>query len=182
MPEATEPQELREHAEDARENPSMKPVSLTMAILAVLVASVALLGHRTHIEQVMAQSRANDQWAYYQAKNIRRHNYELFLDLSSIAATRDASQTEKLREKYIQQLDRYRDEQKDTQQEARKLEGEVVVAERKANRFNLGEVLLEIALVITSVTLLSGNRAYWFCGLISGATGVVVAATGLLVH
>jgi hypothetical protein len=182
MAEATEAQELRERAEHARENPSMKPVSLTMAILAVLVATVALLGHRTHIEQVMAQSRANDQWAYYQAKNIRRHNYELFLDLSSIATTRDPALAEKLREKYLQQLDRYRDEQKETQQEARKLEAEVVVAERKANRFNLGEVLLEIALVITSITLLSGNRAYWVFGLIAGAAGVVIAATGLLVH
>ncbi len=182
MPEATEAQELQEHAESAHEHPTMKPVSMTMAILAVLVASVALLGHRTHIEQVMAQSRANDQWAYYQAKNIRRHNYELFLDLSSIAVTRDPAQTEKLREKYLQQLDRYRDEQKETEKEAHKLESEVVVAERKANRFNLGEVLLEIGLVITSITLLSGNRAYWYFGLIAGALGVVVAATGMLVH
>ncbi len=182
MPEEIDVDQVREDAEEARHNPSMRPVSVTVAILAVLVATVALLGHRAHIEQVLAKSKANDQWAYYEAKNIRRHNYELFLDLSSIAITRDPAATEKLREKYLQQLGRYAQEQKDIEAEAQKLEAEVVMAGRKANRFNLGQVLLEIALVITSITLLSGNRAYWIFGLLAAAVGVVIAATGFLVR
>ena len=50
-----------------------------MAVLAVLVATVALLGHRTHIEQVIAQSKASDQWAYYQAKGVVVTTTRLFL-------------------------------------------------------------------------------------------------------
>ena len=38
-------------------------------------------------------------------------------------------------------------------------------ASRKADRFDLGEVFLEIALVITSITLLSGRRLFWHIGL-----------------
>jgi hypothetical protein len=45
--------ELQEHAENARHDPSMAPVSLTMAVLAVLVATVSLLGHRTSTEEVV---------------------------------------------------------------------------------------------------------------------------------
>src|SRR5262244_362164 len=75
------PEELKEHAEEARHDPSSKPVSLTMAVLAVLVAVTTLLGHRTHIEQVIAQAKASDQWSYYQAKGIRGHNYEAFAEL-----------------------------------------------------------------------------------------------------
>jgi hypothetical protein len=40
--------ELQENAEHGRENPSMAPISVTMAILAVCVAVVSLLGHRSH--------------------------------------------------------------------------------------------------------------------------------------
>jgi len=47
------------------------PVSLTISILAVLVAGAALLSHRAHTEELLLQSQATDQWAYYQAKNIR---------------------------------------------------------------------------------------------------------------
>ena len=174
--------EMHEQAEEARHNPSLKPVSLTMAVLAVLVATVALLGHRTHIEQVIAQSKASDQWAYYQAKGVRRHNYEAFSELLAALTSKDQAKEEQAREKFLKQADRYRDEQKEIEAEARKLEQEVVMAGRKANRFNLGEVFLEIALVVTSITLLTGNRGYWVMGIIFGVVGVAVAATGFLVH
>src|SRR6516225_10098817 len=81
--------ELQEHAEHARHNPSLAPVSLTMAILAVLVAVVALLGHRSHTEEILMQAKASDQWAYFQAKNIRRHTDEIFSDLTAVATSND---------------------------------------------------------------------------------------------
>ena len=73
--------ELQENAEHGRENPSLAPISVTMAILAVCVAVVSLLGHRSHTEELLMQNRATDQWAYYQAKNIRLHNYDMGLDV-----------------------------------------------------------------------------------------------------
>jgi len=39
------------------------PVSLTISILAVLVAGAALLSHRAHTEELLLQSQASDQWA-----------------------------------------------------------------------------------------------------------------------
>ncbi len=174
--------EMHEQAEEARHNPSLKPVSLTMAVFAVLLAIVSLLGHRSHTEEVLAQAKASDQWAFYQAKNIRRHNYEIFADLMSIMASKDAAKAEQAQEKYTHQAERYRDEQKEIETEARKLEQEVALAGHKANRFNLGEVFLEIALVVTSITLLTTRRSYWMMGMVFAAIGVAVAATGFLVH
>ena len=69
---ADELSELQEQAEHGK-HAGMAPVSLTMAVLAVLVAVVSLLGHRSHTEEVVLQAKSSDQWAYYQAKNIRRH-------------------------------------------------------------------------------------------------------------
>ena len=175
-------QELQEHAEHAKHDPTIAPVSVTMAILAVLVAVVSLLGHRAHTEEVLLQYKASDQWAYYQAKNIRRHNDELFADLTAITPAKDADQLNRLREKYSQEADRYRDEQKEIEAEARKLEQEVGSERRRGDRYDLGEVFLEVALVITSITLLTGRRIFFRAGLVLGVVGLIVAGTGWVIH
>ena len=179
MPE--EVQELREHAEEGGHDPTLAPVTVTMAILAVLVAAVSLLGHRAHTEVLLFQNRASDQWAYYQAKSIREHSYEVFLDELSVLSVKDPAQAGKIQEKYSKEMERYRDELKEIQAEANKAEEERDGERRRANRFDLGEVLLEAALVIASITLLTRKRFFWALGMLFGAIGIVVAATGFFV-
>src|SRR5258708_17899837 len=98
--------ELQENAEHGRENPSLAPISVTMAILAVCVAVVSLLGHRAHTEELLFQNRASDQWAYYQAKNIRRHNYVMGVYLLSMVEFKFKDQADKVREKYQEKAER----------------------------------------------------------------------------
>jgi hypothetical protein len=179
---ADELQELHEHAEHAAHNPSLAPVSLTMAVLAVLVAVASLLGHRAHTEEVILQNKATDQWAYYQAKNIRRHTDELFGDFASVMATTDAARAAQLREKYQAEAKSYADQQKEIDAEARKLEQETSHERDRADRYDLAEVFLEIGLVVTSITLLSGRRIFWKAGIVLGVIGVVVTASAPLVR
>ena len=180
MASSEELQELQEHAEHAQHDHSLAPVSLTMAVLAVLVATVSLLGHRSHTEEVILQNKATDQWAYYQAKNIRRHTEELFLDSLAISPAKD--QAAKLQQKYAQDIDRYRNDQKEIEEKARDLEKEVVFERNRADRFDLGEVFLEMGLVITSITLLTRRRVFWVVGSALAVVGVILAATAFLVH
>jgi hypothetical protein len=179
---ADELTELHEHAEHAREHPDVAPITVTMAVLAVLVAAVSLLGHRTHTEEIILQNKVTDEWAYYQAKNIRRHSDELFADLTSVIASKDADAVAKLHEKYQAEADRYKDEQKELDKAAREMENETELARRKADRFDLGEVFLEIALVVTSIALLSDRRIFWHLGLLMATAGVVVAASAWMVR
>ena len=97
-------------------------------------------------------------------------------------ATTDAAALGKLREKYTQEAERYKDDQKEIETEARKLEAEVKTEQNRADRFDLAEVFLEIGLVVTSITLLSGKRVFWWLGMVLGVVGIVVAGTGLMVH
>jgi Domain of unknown function (DUF4337) len=180
MPELDE--ELKEAAERAKERKELAPVSLTMAVLAVLVATVTLLGHRAHTEEILLQTKATDQWSYYQAKNMRRNNLEALDELLTAVQNTDPKRTEEVRKQFHEEIDKYRDQQKDIQGEARAIESEVQVASRRANRFDLGEVFLEIALVVTSITLLTDNRAYWYFGMLLGLIGIVCAVSSVLVH
>jgi hypothetical protein len=174
--------ELQEHAEHAKHNPGLAPVSVTMAALAVLVAVVTLLGHRAHTEEVVLQAKSSDQWAYYQAKNIRRHTDELFVDLTSVQAITDATALATLRDKYAGEAARYKDEQKEIEDKAHEMEAEVATERNRADRFDLGEVFLEVGLVITSITLLSGRRLFWYLGIVLGVVGIAISVTGCLVH
>ena len=174
--------ELHEHAEHAKHDPTMAPVSLTMAVLAVLVATVSLLGHRASTEEVILQNKVTDQWNYYQAKKSTRHIDELIANLTGAVAAKDAEMAARFQEKLRAEAEHYRDEQKELETRARELEQEFGLANRKTDRFDLGEVFLEIALVITSITLLSGRRFYWYLGMLFAAVGLIVAASAWIVH
>jgi hypothetical protein len=178
---ADELQELKEQAEHGAES-GLAPVTVTMAILAVLVAAVSLMGHRSHTEELLKQTEATDQWAYYQAKDIRRHTYELFLDETSVFAVQNASDVAKIKEKYGKEVERYAKEQDDIENEAHKAEDEVKTQQHRADRFDLGEVLLEAALVICSITLLTRKRIFWAIGSFLGVLGLAIGAAGLLIH
>jgi hypothetical protein len=173
---ADELHELQENAEHAHHNPNLAPVSLTMAVFAVLVAVASLLGHRAHTEEVVLQALASDQWSYYQAKNIRQHEDELFVAANGAGVGAD------VREKYVREAERYKKDKDEIQEKARDLEREVDVERRRANRYDLAEVFLEIGLVVTSITLLSGKRIFWYLGIGVSVVGVVVAVLGALVH
>jgi len=174
--------ELQEHAEHAKGDPKLAPVSVTMAILAVLVAVVTLAGHRAHTEEVVLQAKAADQWAFYQSKNLRRHLDIFFDDLTSVQPTTDKEALAELRDQYSKEATSYQADQKKIEDEANGLEAEVAVERNRANRFDLAEVFLEIGLVITSITMLSGRRLYWFLGLAFAAAGIVIAVTGFFIH
>ena len=59
-----EPTEMQEFSKQMKEGgeESLTKISLAISILAVLVAMVMVLGHRSHTEAVLMQSRAGDQW------------------------------------------------------------------------------------------------------------------------
>jgi hypothetical protein len=153
-----------------------------MAILAVALAIVSLLGHRAHTEEMLLQTQVSDKWAYYQAKNIRMHEDEIEVDKYSVMVGTDSQKLAQLRDKYKAEADRYRSDKNDIEAEARKLEEETKLEDRRTDRFDLSEVFMEIALVITSITLLTGRKAFWYAGILFCAVGVVVALTSIIIH
>jgi hypothetical protein len=87
-----------------------------------------------------------------------------------------------MRAKYQKEIDRYKDQGKEIQDEATALENEVKTAQRRADRFDLAEVILEAALVITSITILTKKKGFWGLGIVMAVAGLVVAASGMLIH
>jgi hypothetical protein len=179
--EATEMDEFSKEMREGGES-GMRRVSLAISVLAVLVAMVTVLGHRTHTEAVLMQTRAADQWNLYQAKKIRQGQIGTATDILSLQpSSNDAGVQKKLAE-YKAHTEKWNQELVEEQQKAVDLEHEVALSERRADRYDLGEALLEIAVVLSSITLLTRQHTYFILGLILGFAGLIAAASALLVH
>ncbi len=174
--------EIHAHHGEHESNPLVLPVSLTISILAVVVAAATLMGHRAHTEELLLQAQATDQWAYYQAKNIRLHEMQAMADLLSVVASPDKDRTELMREKYKKEVERYSSDKDQISDKAKELENERDVLRKRADRFDAGEGILEIALVICSITLLTEKKLFWFAGILIGIAGVAASLAGFLVH
>jgi hypothetical protein len=179
--EATEMNEYSKEMKEAGES-GMRQVSLAISVLAVLVAMVTVLGHRTHTEAVLMQTRAADQWNLYQAKKIRQEQVSTTSDLLSLQPSANDVGVQKKLAEYRSHMQKWNVEIADEQTKAQDLEQEVAHSERRADRYDLGEALLEIAVVLSSITLLTRQKAYFVFGLCLGLVGLLAAASALLIH
>ena len=172
--------ELEIHHEGHEDDPIGKKVGVMAAVLAVLLAVVTIASHRTHTAAIMHKSTANDQWSYYQANSIKLHNVELGENLLAVLDVK-GEKADKVRTNYEGQRKKY-EGQKDQQLEAAKKSDESAEAdERRALRFDLGEGLLEIGLVLTSMYFVSRKMMFPVMGVLSGVGGVAIALAGLMV-
>ncbi len=151
-----------------------------MSVMAVLVAITTVLGHRSHTEAILFQNRATDQWNEYQARKIRVNNTALISDLLGVVTVSDKDRARQILQGYHAHQDKWAAELEQSSQEAEKLEAEVHRAEARALRLDLGEALLEIALVITSVTLLTYRLVYWYFGIVFAVCGILSVASAYI--
>ncbi len=158
------------------------PVSVTLSILAVLVAISTLFAHRSAKEELLLQTQETDQWAFYQAKNSGLHFMQLRLDMLGTFTTVDKDKVEQLREKSLKEAERYTKDKEGAKEKAEELKNERVLVARRGDRYEGAEVLLEIALILTSFTLITKKKFFWFAGAFLGLVGMAVALSGFLLH
>jgi hypothetical protein len=164
-------EELAEHTEHAKE-PFDKKVAASMAIIAAGLAVVSVFGQLFANEELLAQAKASDQWAYYQAKSIRRYESDIARDMFKNMSGEGAA---KGTEKYQANIEKYQKEGEEVQVEARKLEAESDLNGKKALRMHIGEIFLELGIVLASLAILSKREIAWYAAMASAAVGVAIA-------
>jgi Domain of unknown function (DUF4337) len=178
--EASEVHEFSEQLKEGAEK-SLMHVSLIIAILAVLVAMVTVLSHRAHTQAVLEQTRAADQWNEYQAHKVRMQQTQIASDLLTLQPSTDPAATRATVTTYKTHMAKWQEEIDQEAEAAHKLEEQVEVDERVAARFDLGEAMLQIAVVLASITLLTRHQRYVITALVLGVIGVVIAGSAFLV-
>jgi hypothetical protein len=127
----------------------------------------------------MHKSGANDAWSHYQASRVKFHNVELGENLLTIIGTKSEA-AEKLAADYAVQKKKYEEQSKEIQDEAQKADEAAEADEHRALRYDVGEGLLEIALVLSSLYFISRKAMFPVIGVIAGILGLVIAISGLV--
>ena len=175
-----------EELEEIKNKAFTRRVAITTAVYAVMLAIAALGGNNAMKEMLLAQQQAADQWAFYQAKVIREHAYRiqqkrLEMDLAERGANMAPEvrqQHETLLSEFAAEAKRYGTEKKDIEQDARKLEHERDISRSKDPYFDFAEVLLQIAIVMSSVSILATSRLLYGVSFVLAVGGVLLLLNG----
>lgn len=175
---------------DALETPSdimgeNKFTAIYIAVLAVILAVCSVGGDNASKDMMRASISAADTYAFFQAKNIRQTSYELVADDFEIQLQDSAlnESTKQLLEKKIAEYrataQRYESEpdkgdgKKELLQKARLFEAERDLAMLRDPYFDFGQGMLQIAIVLASVSLILGGSFLLIISAVLGAAGTL---------
>lgn len=171
--------ELEIHHEGAHEHDRAgQQVGILAALLAVCLAIVTIMSHRTHTEAIIKKSDSVDEWQHYQSSRLKYHNMELgerligALEADGRAAQKNLDEIRKEKQKYTEQA-------KELQDKAEGKTRESEEAERRALHYDWGEGLLEIGLVLSSLYFIARKMLFPVVSIIAGIAGILIAITGL---
>ena len=172
--------ELEIHTEPGHHvDPMGQRVGVLAAVLAVVLAIVTIASHRTHTSAIMHKSTANDAWSHYQAARVKYHNLELGENLLAVLDAKGPA-ADSMRADYAAQKGKYDAQSKQIQSEAQTQDSLAEAAEDRALRYDVGEGLLEIGLVLSSLFFISKKAMFPVMGLVAGIAGSIFAIAGLM--
>jgi len=164
-----------EHAAD----PNTRRVGILVGVVGILLSVVTIASHRAHTEAVIHRTESNDQWSYYQAKKIRENTEEVAAVLMQSLGT-DASKTDAVVHKLEAARAKYASDAEKIQEEARAKDKETELEEHRALRFDIGEGLLELGLVLCSLYFLARKVFFPVFGVLSSIAGTAMGVLGIL--
>jgi hypothetical protein len=184
-------EEATEQAVEAAEHRSRWIVylSFSTAIIAVF-AAIAALESGTYSnealiqksEALLAQTKASDQWAYYQAKSVKATIY------AAEAANWNRTNPE-VAEKDRAEAARYGEEEQEISKAATELEKEVKKNTELSDksmehhhRFAYSVTMFQISIALAAVAALSRQKSVWFAGLFIGVVGLIYFADGFWLY
>jgi hypothetical protein len=180
-------EEATERAVEASEHRARWIVylSFSTALIAVMAAVAALesgaFSNQALLqknEALLAQAKASDQWAYYQAKSVKSTIY------SSQALAWQSSNAD-LAAKAQKEAERYSKEEEEISKTAKELEREVAEKTELSSqsmehhhRFAYSVTMFQISIALAAVAALSRQKPVWFAGLVVAVAGLVYFVDG----
>lgn len=148
-------------------------LALSTAIMAVLAALTTLYLGKYSSRAIMAQGLESNEWAYYQAKSIKQHTFEMgghalnlqYRSQKGLPAE-VAADYEKTIAKYSEEIKRYDAEKKDIKDKAEGIAKAKLKAQEMGGNFAYALIFLQIALMLSSLASLTKRHYLWYIALL----------------
>lgn len=148
-------------------------LALSTAIMAVLAALTTLYMGKFSSRAIMSQGQESDQWAYYQAKSIKGHTFEInrkTLELQYLTqkglSSEAAAEYRKILTTYAEEIKRYDGEKKEIKGKAEEIAKTKIKAQEMGGNFAYALIFLQIALMLSSIASLTKRHYLWYIALI----------------
>ncbi|MEP6884123.1 MAG: DUF4337 family protein [Gammaproteobacteria bacterium] len=164
-----------EHAAD----PVSRRVGILVGAVGIFLSVVTIASHRSHTDAVIHRTESNDAWAYYQAKKIREYSSDVALTLVQTLGM-DPAKSEAAEKKLEAARAKYVSDAEEIQKEAKAKDKESDHEEARALRFDIGEGLLELGLVLCSLYFLARKSFFPIFGVVSAIAGTAMGIWGYL--
>jgi len=153
-------------------NPFEKRVALTIAIIAVVLSFVDNYGDNAKTDAIVTTNEANSQWAYYQAKSLKGNLAESNAILLSLVTATDPVAAKAKQASMVQEAARYEDEKKEIKVKAEGLQEQAAHSMSINDRCDQASLLLQISVILCSISILVDWRAVFYFGCASGVVGI----------
>lgn len=176
----TERPDVPEVVRDAYE----RRVAITIAVIAAILAVVGVMGDDARLKAQLAATRESDQWAFYQSKSVKGHNVVLLRDILSAMSPSavDGQRRSALLKRAEDDLKKYEHDKEEAEKEARHAHTEVEAHTAVNDRCDLAGVMLQIAIVVSSVAILVRWPVLWWLGMVLGLFGVIKALSVIVLQ
>jgi len=125
-------------------------------------------------EAAIRKTEASDQWSFYQAKSSKQN----LAELGAALATGDSqARFQKEAERYRKEKDEIMPEAKKFEQQSKEAEDKSEAATHVHHRWAQATTLIQIAIALAAITILTRNRGLM---LVSHGVGAVSIAVGAL--
>ena len=156
-----------------------------MAITTILIAVTATLstfkggGYSTRI--LLNQTKASDQWAFFQSKSIKAYIYDLRSENLGLQVELLEKQkgNEELIKKYKEKIEaydknvkKYEEEKVAISKEAKSFETQRDECKVHSDKFWMAVIFLQISILLSSIATLSRKKMVWICSLVLGVIGI----------
>ena len=174
---------MADEKKEEKKEPWLNYMALTTVIFAVCATLSTFKGGGYSTRGVLSQAQASDQWAYYQAKSIKGNLYQLQVEKFQLEARLEGDAAKKAT--YQEAIDSdqkkvasYEKDKADIKAAAVKLEALRVDAKRHGEPFGIAVILLQIAILVSSIAALVKRKELWYLAVPVGVLGIASFANG----
>lgn len=183
--------ELGRDAEAQNKGDRDKWIGVYIGILAVALALCSMGGGNASKDATLKNIEASNTWAFFQAKNMRRHVLRVQIDEFELMLAAQPQMPDQAKAAITAKIQSYREQEKlltsdpkanegldELFKKGKALEADRDLAMRRDPYFDYGEAFLQIGIVLASVAIISGGMAVLMGSFFVGALGLFMTING----
>ncbi|MEQ1650974.1 MAG: DUF4337 domain-containing protein [Hyphomicrobium sp.] len=183
--------QLSRDAESQNARSRDKLIGVFIGLLAVVLAVCSMGAGNAAQDATLKNIEASNTWAFFQAKNARRQALRLHADDFAVTLAANPAMPDDVKAMIKEKIEGYREQDKKLTSDPEKKEGldELFAKARDLEQhrdqalkrgpyFDYGQALLQIAIVLASIAIISGGNALLVASAIVGLLGVIATVGG----